>query len=339
MKNSISKPELNSLNAPSHGNEREQKPWLMRLHPGLFSIPLGLLALSGAWRRYEFWQKSALLLSPLLMILGITILFLLFALSCYKYVRYPALLKLEFLHPVMSAMLALMPVAFLLAVSLLHPLYPDWHSVFLIVTLLCIMWQAALAWRVVSQLSTGQMPAESVSPALYLPIVPGGFVGAMSLYALGFPGFAMLLLGMGLGGWALLEVRILSRLFSGPLPIQLRPTLGIEIAPAAVGCLAMTVLWPNFSADFILIGIGITCGPLFAVLTRWHWWSKTPFSFGFWSFSFPLAAFASSVIEAVHRGAWPTLVALSVLLLVTAMVIYLSLHSLILLLRKRLLPE
>jgi tellurite resistance protein len=103
----------------------------------------------------------------------------------------------------MSAMLALMPVAFLLAVSLLHPLYPEWHSVFLIVTLLCIMWQAALAWRVVSQLSTGQMPVESVSPALFLPIVPGGFVGAMSLYAHGFPGFAMLLLGMGLGGWAL----------------------------------------------------------------------------------------------------------------------------------------
>jgi hypothetical protein len=56
------------------------------LASGFPPILLGLLALSGAWRRYEFWQKSALLLSPLLMILGISILLLLllFALSCFK---------------------------------------------------------------------------------------------------------------------------------------------------------------------------------------------------------------------------------------------------------------
>lgn len=320
-------------------NTQLLKPWLMRLHPGLFSIPLGLLALSGAWRRYELWQELEVKISQFVLIIGLTILIFLFVLSLGKYLRYPILLKQEFLHPVLSAMLALMPVAFLLAVSLLHAQYPEWHTSFFVVTLLCICWQAALAWRVVSQLSTGKMPADAISPALYVPIVPGGFVGAMSLYALGFPGFAMLLLGMGLGGWALLEVRILNCLFSGPLPLSLRPTLGIEIAPAAVGCLAVTVLWPELPANIILIGIGITCGPLFAVLTRWHWWSETPFSFGFWSFSFPLAAFSSAVIEAVHKGTWPKTVALCVLLIVTGIVAYLFVRSFILLMQKRILPS
>jgi len=49
-------------------------------------------------------------------------------------------------------------------------------------------------------LSTGRMPAELVTPALYLPIVPGGLVGGMALAAVGFPGWAGLLFGSGTGG-------------------------------------------------------------------------------------------------------------------------------------------
>jgi tellurite resistance protein len=319
-------------------NRQDIKPWLMRLHPGLYAIPLGLYALSGAWGRLEQWQSSSISIALPLLMFASLILICLFVLSSVKYVRYPSLLRLEFHHPIISAMLALMPVTILLACTLLLPYFPSLYTVFLSVTLLCLSAQAVLAWRVVSQLSTGQMPVEAISPALYLPIVPGGFVGAMCLYSLSLPGFSMMLLGMGLGGWALLEVRILNRLFSGPLPLALRPTLGIEIAPAAVGSLAITVLWPELSANMIMIGIGITCGPLFAVLTRWRWWSETPFSFSFWSFSFPLAALASIVIEAVRRGSWPLNVAYAVLILVSLIIAFLSLRSLLLLVQKRLLP-
>jgi tellurite resistance protein len=159
------------------------------------------------------------------------------------------------------------------------------------------------------------------------------------LMVIGLPGFAMLLMGMGLGGWALLEVRILNRLFAGPLPLGLRPTLGIEIAPAAVGTLAVATVWPLLSADFILIALGIASGPLFAVLTRWRWWTQTPFSFSFWSFSFPLAALASSIAEAVRRGGWPPEVALAAVLLASALVLFLALRTLILLLQGRLLSQ
>jgi tellurite resistance protein len=328
-------PDTSVVSASVHPLAR---PWLARLHPGLFSIPLGLLALSGSWQRLaSFGWAIVPALTLSLLWLGLGLLALLLLLSAAKLVLHHGVFRQEFKHPVQGALLALMPVTCLLAVVLLRPTHPDWRGAVNLVIALCLMLQALIAWHIVAQLATGQMPSELLSPALYVPIVPGGFVGAMALTVIGLPGFAMLLMGMGLGGWVLLEVRILNRLFAGPLPIGLRPTLGIEIAPAAVGTLAVATVWPELSADFIMIGLGIASGPVFAVLTRWRWWSQTPFSFSFWSFSFPVAALASCIVEAVRRGGWPPEVALGAVLLASALVLFLAIRTLILLFRGRLL--
>ncbi|MBI3286043.1 MAG: hypothetical protein HYZ65_14505 [Burkholderiales bacterium] len=315
------------------------RPWLARLHPGLFGIVLGLLALSSAWRRLVVlgWAGAELIASGL-QSGGLALLALLLALTAAKLLRFPHALLMEYHHPVQGAMLALMPVSCLLAVIVLLPQYPAWLAPAQAVIALALLLQAAISWQIVSRLSTGQMPAELVSPALYLPIVPGGFVGAIAMKMLGLHGFAMLLFGMGLGGWALLEIRILNRLFSGPLPLALRPTLGIEIAPAAVGTLSAISLWPELSADILMLGLGISSGPVLAVLTRWRWWSSTPFSFGFWSFSFPLAAMASCVAEAVRRGGWPPEVALMAVLLVSLLVAFLTVRTVLQLVQGKLLP-
>lgn len=316
------------------------RPWLARLHPGLFGIPLGLLGLSSSWQRLvHFGWDLTPGISNGLLILALTILGILLLLSAAKLIAHPSVYQQEFTHPVLGALMALMPVACLVAVVILRPAHPEWQFIACVVISLCLMLQAAIAWQIVAQLSTGQMPAELISPALYVPIVPGGFVGAMALNSIGLPGFAMLLMGMGVGGWALLEMRILNRLFSGPLMLGLRPTLGIEIAPAAVGGLAMATMWPDLPADFIMIGLGIASGPMFAVLTRWRWWSATPFSANFWSFSFPLAAIASSVAEAVRRGGWPPTVAYVAVILVSLLVLFLTVRTLILLATGRLLPQ
>ena len=195
-----------------------------------------------------------------------------------------------------------------------------------------------MAWHVVAALSTGQTPPELVTPALYLPTVPGGFVGAMALDALGWHGWATLLVGMGLGAWALLEMRILNRLFSGPLPPALRPTLGIEMAPAAVGALTAATLWPSLPADVLMVMLGVASGPVLAVLTRWRYWAAVPFNVGFWSFSFPLAALSGAAVEAVGHGGWPVAVAMSAVGMASAVVTFLALKTVVLTARGKLLP-
>lgn len=315
------------------------RPWLARLHPGLFAIPLGLLGLAGAWRRLvSLGITTGNPISLWLLVFALFSLCLLLLLWCGKLVRFPDAARQEWQHPVQGALLALAPVSILMAITLLAPAFSDLRSIWLPVTLAAFVLQGLLSWQVVARLSSGLMPSELITPALYLPTVAGGFVGAMALHALEQPGWAALLIGMGLGAWALLEMRILHRLFAGPLPPALRQTIGMEMAPAAVGSLAVATLWPSLPAEALMVCLGIASGPVMAVLTRWRYWTAVPFSFGFWSFSFPLAAMAGATVEAVQRGGWPPAVALTSVVIASAVIAFLAARTLELLLRGKLLP-
>jgi len=315
------------------------RPWLARLQPGLFGIALGLLGLAGAWLRMRpLIGETARIAFSALLAAGTAVLVVVSVLWIGKAVRHFEVVRREWAHPVQGPLLALLPVSTLLAVTLLAPFEGDGRIVATVVVLAALAMQLAIAWEVVALLSTGRMPADLVTPALYLPIVPGGMVGGMALVAIGFPGWAGLLFGIGIGGWALLEARILHQLFAGPLPAPIRPTIGIELAPASISTLAAAALWPQLPADALMICLGVACGPIIAVLTRWRWWTDVPFSAGFWSFSFPVAALAASIVEAVRRGGWPLWVAWTAVAVASAIIGYLAIRTLWLLLRGRLLP-
>jgi len=325
--------------APAAGAAHAPRPWLVRIPPGLFGISLGLLGLAGAWLRMEpLVGEAAHRAFVVLLAAGTAVLVVVFLLWVAKTLRHFDVVRREWIHPVSGPLLALLPVSVLLAVTLLAPFDGDGRVVATVIVLLALAMQLAIAWEVVALLSTGRMPADLVTPALYLPIVPGGLVGGMALVAVGFPGWAGLLFGSGIGGWALLEARILHQLFAGPLPAAIRPTLGIEMAPASVSTLAAATLWPQLPADALMICLGVACGPVIAVLTRWRWWTDVPFSVGFWSFSFPVAALAAATIEAVRRGGWPVWVAWTAVGIASAVIGFLAVRTFWLLLRGRLLP-
>jgi tellurite resistance protein len=326
----------------------EQRPvvaatWLQRLPPGLFAIPLGLTGLSATWGRLGHADMQSALAAPLqsaLAALGLALWALLVGLWALKLLRHPEQVRGLWGHPLQGSFLALAPVSTLLIVAVSAPAttHAGLFTVLQGLVLLALALQLSIAWRVVAQLTTGRIGPELVTPALYLPTVAGGFVGAMALQGLSLHGWAVLLFGAGLGAWALLEARILHRLFAGPLPLPLRPTLGLELAPTSVGALTLAVLWPQLPADVLLVALGIGTGPVLAVLARWRWWTETPFSAGFWSFSFPLAAYAGAIVEAVRRGGWPLWPAWAAVLLASAVIAYLALRTLLLWRAGRLLP-
>ena len=177
------------------------RPWLARLPPGLFGISLGLLGLAGAWRRMQpLIGEAAGVVFTALLVAGTAVLVVVFLLWIGKVVRHFDVVGREWVHPVQGPLLALLPVSTLLAVTLLAPDEGDLRLVATAVVLAALAMQLAIAWEVVALLSNGRMPAELVTPALYLPIVPGGLVGGMALAAVGFPGWAGLLFGSGTGG-------------------------------------------------------------------------------------------------------------------------------------------
>jgi len=314
------------------------RPTLARIQAALFGIPLGLLGLSGAWGRLGL--ANGVMLQPMadgLFFVALALLVLVMCLWIAKLALYPQAVQQEWAHPVQGALMALIPVSLMLALTLLNIRWPSLSGWLFPCALVVLTLQAVMAWHVVADISTGKTLTEFITPALYLPIVPGGFVGAIALESFGLHGWAALLFGMGVGAWALLEIRILHRLFSGPLPLALRPTLGLEMAPGAVGALSAVTLWPHLPPDAMMVVLGIASGPVLAVLTRWRYWTATPFSAGFWSFSFPLAALAGACVHAVTTGGWPVEVALVAVGISTAVTLFLIVRTANLLLTGRLL--
>jgi tellurite resistance protein len=314
------------------------RPTLVRIQASLFGIPIGLMGLSGAWGRLGFanWAVSAPIADGLFVV-ALALLALLLCLWLAKWALYPQAVQQEWSHPVQGALMALIPVSLMLALALLNMRWPSLSGELFPLAIAVLTLQAVMAWHVVADISTGKTPADFITPALYLPTVPGGFVGAIALESFGLHGWAALLFGMGVGAWALLEIRILHRLFSGPLPLALRPTLGLEMAPAAVGALSAVTLWPHLLPDAMMVILGIASGPVLAVLTRWRYWTETPFSAGFWSFSFPLAALAGACVHAVSTGGWPVEVSFGAVGIATAVTLFLTLRTLSLVFKGRLL--
>lgn len=310
--------------------------WLMRMPPALFALPYGLLGLTAAWRRAARlgWEHanavSELLLWPSVLLWSL--LAIAYAVKC---LRFPGVVRREWGHPVLSAFVALIPLSTLLVViNLGRPDAPLWT----LLTLCVLVVQAVAIAGSTFMLATGRLPKEQATPGLYLPGVGGGLIGGMAMAVLGQTEAAMLLFGFGVASWVYLETRVLNHLYREPMPQPLRPSIGIELAPACVTTLAAVVIWPTLPAGVLLAGLGFALWAALTVALRWRWWIGENFVLGFWSFSFPLAAWASVVLETVARAALPLWAGLAALSLASAVIGYLSVRTALLLWRGKLLP-
>ncbi|GGE03617.1 hypothetical protein GCM10011390_23180 [Aureimonas endophytica] len=99
-------------------------------------------------------------------------------------------------------------------------------------TLTFALWRTGFPWR-------GGREAGSTTPVLYLPTIAGGFVTGTTAALFGAPDWSELAFGAALFSWLAIESVLLHRLYTGPvLPPPLRPVLGIQLAPPAVGAVA-----------------------------------------------------------------------------------------------------
>ena len=153
-------------------------PWLARLPAGLFAIPFGLFALAGAWRRSAvFGWTAAPQISAVLGLLALTLLFVLLVLYAAKLLRHRAAVQMESQHPLGGPTQALLPLALLMCVVYYgHASQSGW----LLLVLLALALQCVIALRIVGRLARGSLDPQTVTPALYLPPVAGGFVGTLA---------------------------------------------------------------------------------------------------------------------------------------------------------------
>lgn len=273
---------------------------LTRVPVAFFAIVLGVVGLGTCWREAtRLWGVPGWIGEALLAI-GAVVWLVLLVLYAAKWCWARAEALAEWRHPVICCFIALIGMATLLVALAVLP-YARPVSVGLFVV--GALGQLAFGvWRTGALWQGGRDPA-ATTPIMYLPLGGGNFVSAMVAGALGYQALGVLFFGAGIVSVVAIESVIVQRLYTAPaLPVPLRTSMGIQPAPAVVGCvayLAVTAGPPDLLAQ-ILLGYGIL--QMLIVLRLLPWLGQQPFAASYWAYTFAAAALAISAMRFVERG-------------------------------------
>jgi tellurite resistance protein len=250
-----------------------------------FGIVLGLAGLANSWRvAHAAWGAPAAIGEAIFAIAACAWL-VVTGLYGWKWIGATGEARAEAAHPVHCCFIGLAGAATLVMALGALP-YTRGGAVSLFVlgagfTIGFGVWRTGQLWR-------GERAVEATTPVLYLPIVAGGFVTAITAGALGWHGAAALAFGGA----------FFHRLYTAAvLPPALRPTLGILLAPPAVGALAYlaTGAPPTGILVQALLGYALLQGLM--LLRMWRWITEQPFAPSYWAVTFGVTALPTAVIR------------------------------------------
>jgi len=302
-----------------------------------FGIVLGLGGLANAWRAaHAVWRLPAMFGEALFACAALAWA-LLTALYARKWIVAPDQAREEANHPVQCCFIGLVGVATLLIAQGALP-YSHALAVLLFLAgatfaLSFGLWRTGLLWR------GGREPGTS-TPILYLPIVAAGFIGGATAAALGWADWGQLAFGAAFFSWLAIESVLLHRLYTGPImPPSLRPVLGIQLAPPAVGAVCYIAI--GGTSDLVahaLLGYALLQALLLLRLAPWI--VEQPFAASYWAFSFGATALAGAAVRLSQAQGRAAIATIAPVLFVGAnlLVAGVALGTLYLLARGRLLP-
>jgi tellurite resistance protein len=258
----------------------------------LFSIPLGLAGLGGAWV-----SASQLLGAPeapadlayatsATVWVAFTLVYIV-GTVLYEGSRFHVHLR----HPLVGPLTSYIPV---IAILLVAHYAPDLGDA---ARSLCYAALAALAINAAALLAhwlRAPLDQGAPHPGYFLPVVAGPFVASIGLVSVGDTMAATAAFGVGGYFWLVLGAVITGRLFFGsPLPQPFVPVLSILLSPPAVASLAWFAIM-NGQIDQLQAALGgITAFTLLSQLFFLSDYLRQPFSSQHWVFTFPLAVVAN----------------------------------------------
>ncbi|HEA3247412.1 dicarboxylate transporter/tellurite-resistance protein TehA [Pasteurella multocida] len=268
--------------------EQKSKPFPLPIN--YFGIILGLSALSLAWRYAIPLCEGATLVSESLFAVSAMIWLTFIGAYAYKWFNSHQQLKADLQHPLLGNFVSLIPITTILIGIGLVP-----YNMLLGIVLISlgIITQLAFAAYYIPGMWRGVHQAEMTLPAIYLPTVATNFVSATALGVLGYSELGMVFFGAGIFSWLVLEPIVLQRLRTlQPVPEPLRPMIGIQLAPAFVGCSAYLTLNGGKLDLFALMLLGYGVLQLLFLIRLLPWIFVNGFTPAMWAFSFGLASMA-----------------------------------------------
>ena len=303
-----------------------------------FGMILGLVGLGSCWRvAVKIWHVPVWIGEAIMLLAAsVWLLLLVLYVSKWLWAREDALLELA--HPVFCCFIGLVPLSTALMALAIAPYA---HGIAVLLFVIGATGQLGFGVYRSGQLWMGGRSPETTTPVLYLPTVAGGFVSAIVASTLGYRDWGVLFFGAGMFSWLALESIIMHRLYLlAALPKPLRPTLGIQLAPPVVGCVAYLGLTSGQPDAFAQILFGYGLLQALILLRLMSWLFQQPFAASYWAFTLGVAALALAALHFVERGMTGMMEGLAGLLFLGANIVIGSIAwgTVQLLLRGQLLP-
>ena len=287
-----------------------------------FSMVLGLTGLGNGWRvASRLWGFPAWI-GEAVMAVAVAVWAVLLLRFAIKWIAAREAAKAEAAHPILCCFIALVPVATMLAGIGVLPHAHGAGMVIILVgavaSLLFGLWRHGGQWR-------GGRDEKTTTTVLYLPTVGANLVSAIAMSALGWPSWGQLFFGAGVLAWIVQESIILGRFLTvEPLPLALRPTVGIQMAPPAVSLLAYAAVTtgpPDIVAR-MLLGYAIVQA---LMVLRLMPWIRQPFTLSYWAFTFGATAISTGTMRFAERGDDPVFTVLAPVLFAMSNVVIVGL--------------
>lgn len=269
-----------------------REPRLKHFPITLLPTVMGLIGLSIVFFKFEHTTGLGVPLGRSLLYATTVWFAVVMAIYAVKAIRYPAMVKWEFHHPIrvnffpaISISFLLLSIGFLENGSLGIARICWWIGAPLHLVLLLI---------ILSGWFHKSYDIHSFNPAWFIPVV-GPLLVPVAGVSIAHPEISWFFFATGLLYWILLMAVFLNRIFfHNALPGKLLPTLFILIAPPAVGFIAYIKMTGDLDAFAkILFYFGVfTTAMLFTMVDQFR---KIPYFVSWWGYTFPLDAFTLSL--------------------------------------------
>ncbi|TCR82232.1 dicarboxylate transporter/tellurite-resistance protein TehA [Rhizobium sp. BK376] len=283
-----------------------------------FGMVLGLAGLGTAWRlAHQVWHLPALI-GEIITFVAIAVWALLIILFALKWLVAREEALKEVVHPVQCCFIGLVGVATMLAAGGLLPYSHGGAEVLFglgaLYTLLFAVWRTGGLWQ-------GDRQDAMTTPVLYLPAVAGSFVTAIIAGAIGHPDWGQYAFGAGIFTWLAIESVLLHRFYTVALPPPMRPTLGVQLAPAPVGAVAYLSVTQGPPDIIVHAMVGYAVLQALILLRLYPWIRQEPFAPSYWAFTFGATALASAPLRLIDRGDTGLITVLAPVLFVVANIV------------------
>lgn len=278
--------------------------WLAFLPPTFFGSVLGVTGLGLAWRRAEEAWHWVSWPGDIILIAGAIILLAMLPAYGLKFLNHSSAVRGDIAHPVKGPFVAAMPLAVVLQVPAVAPV---WFDAAVVIFIAGAIGSLGINLYLFQRWFLLKIEPESFNAIWLIPGV-GSFIVAITGIPIGFVETGWFFFSIGLVFWVFLSAVLMYRyMFHDRHPDPLAPSYFVPIVPPGLVSMIYPMLDTGVLSSFTRVIYYFALFWFILMLAMIRVFLRLKFSMGWWAYTFPMVTLTSATIMFSERAGLPML--------------------------------